>query len=70
VKIESHKVNVNAKAKVGSLDNVGHEPGSNNVKVVINNRGYNILGMCIPLSLLILHFHGVLSNASKVPTFN
>jgi len=39
VKIESHKVNVNAKAKVGSLDNVGHEPGSNNVKVVINNRG-------------------------------
>lgn len=65
MKIESHKVNVNAKAKVGSLDNVGHEPGSNNVKVVINNRGYYI-----PLSLLILHFHGVLSKASKVPTFN
>ncbi|XP_051989706.1 microtubule-associated protein 4-like isoform X2 [Xyrauchen texanus] len=30
VKIESH--NVNIKAKVGSLDNVGHEPGSVNVK--------------------------------------
>ncbi|RXN38994.1 microtubule-associated 4-like isoform X2 [Labeo rohita] len=30
--IESHKVNVKAKAKVGSMDNVGQEPGGDNGK--------------------------------------
>lgn len=56
VKIESHKVNVKAKAKVGSLDNVGHEPGGGNVKVVINSlRGYYILET-IPLSFIDIIF--------------
>lgn len=32
VKIEPHKVK--AKGKLGSMDNVGHEPGDNNAKVL------------------------------------
>ncbi|XP_056600154.1 microtubule-associated protein 4 isoform X4 [Triplophysa dalaica] len=32
VKIESHKISINAKAKVGSVENVGHEPGGGNIK--------------------------------------
>lgn len=47
MKIESNKVNVKAKAKVGSMDNVGHEPGGGNGKVVNSLRGYHILGMCL-----------------------
>lgn len=46
-KIESQKDNVKAKAKVGSMDNVGQEPGGGNGKVVNRLRGYYILGMCL-----------------------
>lgn len=47
MKIESQKDNVKAKAKVGSMDNVGQEPGGGNGKVVNSLRGYYILGMCL-----------------------
>lgn len=40
VKIESRKVNFKDKAqpKVGSMDNVNHEPGGGNVKVSLAGR--------------------------------
>ncbi len=58
MKIESQKVN--AKAKVGSMDNVGQEPGGGNGKVV--NSILHIKN--VSLSLLILHFPEGLSEAS------
>lgn len=33
VKIESHKMSIKGQPKVGSMENVKHEPGGGNVKV-------------------------------------